>query len=332
VNRVDRTRISAKGAEMEGEQADPKVSVCVVTYNQVNYINECLQSLVDQETTFPIEIIVADDCSTDGTAEAVREFARRYPGIVRPLLRSANLGWMRNYLEVHAEARGEYVAHMDGDDCALPGKLQAQVDALDGDHDCNAVWHLMDFFDDKGAFCSGRTADMSSFPGGRVEFRDGARLGYIGIHSSLMYRRSARSAEIDFDRPALDMRMMLELLSTGHGLILETVLGRYRVASLGSVLAASLSRVQKVAIDHAGEFMTRYPKHRPDFMIWALSSALIAAKNRQVIAFAYLRFAWQARSWVSPRVIVAHLLRVRRARMKWRSQRDICRPNAVQEI
>ena len=50
----------------------PKVSVCVITYNQEKYIAQCLQSIVDQETDFDFEIIVGDDCSTDGTREIVR--------------------------------------------------------------------------------------------------------------------------------------------------------------------------------------------------------------------------------------------------------------------
>ena len=57
----------------------PKVSVCVVTYNQEKYIRQCLQSIVDQETDFDFEVIVADDCSTDRTSCIVQEFADKYP-------------------------------------------------------------------------------------------------------------------------------------------------------------------------------------------------------------------------------------------------------------
>ena len=320
----------SKRADEAGEKPSPKVSVCVVTYNQERYIKECLQSLVEQTVDFPIEIIVADDCSTDGTSDIVRTYAGQYPEIIH-VRRSRNVGALRNYLEVHAAARGDYVAHMDGDDYALPGKLQTQAAALDRDPRCTAVWHRMDFFDDKGGFCSGRTADISSFPDGRVEFGDGARLGFIGMHSSLMYRRSAREATVDFDRAALDMRMMLELLSTGHGLVLDTVLGRYRVASSGSMLASSSGLVHRLALEHACEFMARYPEHRRDFMIWALSGAVIAAKNRQAWALDYLRFAWRARSWVGPGRVLANLLRIRRTRMKWRSQRGVFKPKTALE-
>ena len=52
----------------------PKVSICVVTYNQEKFIGQCLQSIVDQVVNFDIEVIVADDCSTDGTRDIIKDF------------------------------------------------------------------------------------------------------------------------------------------------------------------------------------------------------------------------------------------------------------------
>lgn len=68
-----------------GKEKVPKLSVCVITYNQKEYIRQCLQSIVDQETDFDFEVIVGDDCSTDGTRAIVQEFARRYPKVVKPI-------------------------------------------------------------------------------------------------------------------------------------------------------------------------------------------------------------------------------------------------------
>ncbi len=308
----------------------PKVSVCVITYNQERYIRKCLDSLVAQQTDFDFEIIVGDDCSTDGTRAIVEEFVERYPRLVRTCFQPSNTGGSRNNLEVHAEARGDYVAHVDGDDYALPGKLQAQADVLDRDPGCNAVWHPVDFFDDQGGFCPGTTADLSSFGDGRVEFGDAIRLGYIGVYSSLMYRRSALT-RIDAGRAILDLYFTWDTLSKGHGWLLPAVLGRYRVASTGSLQAMSLRRVHRLALDHAREFLARYPEHRQDFMIWALSGAAIAAKNRQAIALDYLRFAWKTRSWVGPGRVLANLQRIRRTRMKWRSRRGNCAPRTALE-
>jgi glycosyltransferase involved in cell wall biosynthesis len=299
----------------------PKVSVCVITYNQERYIRRCLQSLIDQQTSFDFEVVVGDDCSTDSTRTVVQEFVERYPAIVRALYQERNTGGSRNNLELHAAATGEYVAHVDGDDYALPGKLQAQADVLDRDAACVAVWHRVDFFDDRGGFCSGKTADFSSFELGRVTFADAIRLGFIGVHSSLMYRRTARS-RIDTNRRILDVYVTWDLLSKGHGQILDEVLGRYRVSSSGSLTMASQRAIRMLAIDHAREFLSCFPQHRPDFMIWALCRALYDVKQRCSGALDYLSLAWDTRSVVSFGALTANLRRMRRTQVRWRHLRQ----------
>jgi len=118
--------------KMELQYKTPKVSVCVITYNQEKYIRQCLQSIVDQETDFDFEVIVGEDCSTDGTRAIVQEFSEKFPNIVKPIYQKKNIdGGGYNFLTVHRAARGEYVAHIDGDDFALPGKLQAQANILE---------------------------------------------------------------------------------------------------------------------------------------------------------------------------------------------------------
>ena len=299
----------------------PKVSVCVITYNQERYIRDCLQSLVTQQTNFAFEIIVGDDCSSDGTRAIVQEFVERYPAIVRPIFQPTNTGGSRNNLEVHAAAGGEYVAHVDGDDYALPGKLQAQADALDRDAACTAVWHRVDFFDDRGGFCSGMTADLSSFESGRVTFSDAIQLGFIGVYSSLMYRRSARSP-VDASRRVLDVHLTWDLLSKGHGCVIDAVLGRYRIASSGSLTIASGQRVRLLAIEHADEYLQRHPQHARDFMIWALCNALIDTKNRRPTALKLLGLAWRARSPLRLGDLASNIRRMRSTQVRWRQQRQ----------
>src|SRR6185369_17391361 len=118
-----------------------KLSVCVVTYNQENYIRQCLQSIIDQVTDFSFEIIVGDDCSTDNTRSIVKEYCDKYPEIIKPLFHQVNIGATRNYFAVHSKAGGEYIAHCDGDDYKIPGKLQKQVAFLDQHRDCAIVGH-----------------------------------------------------------------------------------------------------------------------------------------------------------------------------------------------
>ncbi|MBK2356961.1 glycosyltransferase family 2 protein [Francisella hispaniensis] len=120
-----------------------KVSVCVMTYNQEKYIGQCLESLVTQETDFDFEIIVGDDFSTDGTRDVIQEYQKKYPDIIKPVFRDKNVGITENIKEIYFVANGEYIAHMDGDDYALPGKLQIQADFLDNNPKCSGVFHRM---------------------------------------------------------------------------------------------------------------------------------------------------------------------------------------------
>lgn len=164
----------------------PKVSICVVTYNHEKYIHRCLQSIVDQETDFDFEVIVADDCSTDGTREIVQQFAEKYPHLCKALLHEKNVGPTRNYLSVHAMAAGELIAHCDGDDYWLPTKLQVQTDFMEHHPACNVSGHRMYLTDESHVLSEdGR----GNFPAA-MDISAFYKHGNFLPHSSTMYRAS----------------------------------------------------------------------------------------------------------------------------------------------
>ena len=68
----------------------PLVSICCITYNHTQFIRKCLDGFLMQETTFPIEILIHDDCSTDGTTEIIREYEAKYPDLIFPLYEDEN--------------------------------------------------------------------------------------------------------------------------------------------------------------------------------------------------------------------------------------------------
>ena len=133
---------------MINETDNIKVSVCVVTYNQEKYIAECLDSLVNQETNFKFEIIVGEDCSTDGTRAIIQQYVDKYPDIVKPIFYRKNVGAVENIKQVYIAAKGKYIAHMDGDDMALPTKLQKQFNALENNTECVMCTHDMKLTDE----------------------------------------------------------------------------------------------------------------------------------------------------------------------------------------
>ena len=125
--------------------AQPKVSILISFYNLASYVDETLESVLHQETNFPIEVLCADDGSTDDTVKKLRVWEQKYPDIVRvfvmdfvpgekrpPDVRIKRLNAIRGRL--FSEACGEYICYLDGDDFYTDvHKLQKQVDILDAD-------------------------------------------------------------------------------------------------------------------------------------------------------------------------------------------------------
>src|SRR4051812_40259185 len=111
---------------------DPYVSVHMITFNHERYIAQAIESVLAQNAPFPIELVIGEDASTDGTRAIVEEYCRRYPGTVRACLRERNLGFRRNFIDTLRACRGRYVALLEGDDYWLsPDKLARQAEVLD---------------------------------------------------------------------------------------------------------------------------------------------------------------------------------------------------------
>lgn len=214
------------------EKNTPKVSVCVITYNHGNWLKECLQSIVTQVTDFPFEVIVGDDCSTDGiTRDILREFAEKHPNLVVPLFRDTNMGGggTQNWLDVMRRARGEYIAHIDGDDRMLPGKLQKQADFLDQHLDCAIVGHDLRIFD-------GETTNIRSENFTKLNIPTITDINFLVLnrcyfgHSSKMFRRSAMISQYR-EKPTYDFFLHVEHATKGHIGYINEVLGEYRKSS-----------------------------------------------------------------------------------------------------
>lgn len=123
---------------------NPLVSVCIQTYNHADYVEECLEGILMQETTFPIEILLGEDDSNDGTRDICVEYAKKYPEKIRLFLhhRENNIkvggrpSGRFNFLYNLFSARGKYIALCEGDDYWIdPLKLQKQVSFLEKNED-----------------------------------------------------------------------------------------------------------------------------------------------------------------------------------------------------
>ena len=148
----------------------PKVSVLLITYNHEKLIGQALDSILMQKTTFPTEVVIGEDCSTDSTRDIVRAYSERYPETIRAILPEVNQGPFQNVIRTLNECRGEYIAAIEGDDYWTdPGKLQLQVDFLDAHPECSSSFHkVLKVFDDG----SQPSVEFPEFPKGVATIED----------------------------------------------------------------------------------------------------------------------------------------------------------------
>jgi glycosyltransferase involved in cell wall biosynthesis len=113
------------------------LTVCLITYNHNSYINKALDSITFQKTDFDFDIIIADDFSTDGTRDEIRNFARKESNTTL-FLQSKNVGPAKNFIDLISRPKTKYISYLEGDDYWTdPYKLQKQVDYLDANPDCS---------------------------------------------------------------------------------------------------------------------------------------------------------------------------------------------------
>lgn len=131
---------------------NPLVSVCLITYNQENYIQKAIKSIFDQEVGFPIEVIISNDCSSDNTHQKIEEIIKDATNgfVVRYYNHKDNLGMMRNFSFAINECKGKYIAYFEGDDYwDYPKKLQTQVDFLEQNPDFAICCHNVRFLENE---------------------------------------------------------------------------------------------------------------------------------------------------------------------------------------
>lgn len=120
----------------------PTLSVCLITYNQAQYIKEAIDSILMQKVNFAWELIIADDYSTDGTREILLEYKRKSPDFIKLILQKNNVGPEKNWLDLMARPKSKYVIYVEGDDYFTdPSKLQKQVDFLETHQDFSLCFH-----------------------------------------------------------------------------------------------------------------------------------------------------------------------------------------------
>ena len=120
---------------------DPLVSVKMITYNHASYIAQSIECVLQQKANFPFELVIGEDCSTDGTREIVFKYQNKYPNIIRVITSDKNVGARINTIRTFKYCRGKYIAFCEGDDYWHNShKLQKQVDYLESHPECGLLF------------------------------------------------------------------------------------------------------------------------------------------------------------------------------------------------
>ncbi|HEY6988952.1 MAG TPA: glycosyltransferase [Bryobacteraceae bacterium] len=209
----------------------PKVSVLLITYNHEKLIAQAIDSVLMQKTTFPIEVVIGEDCSTDGTRDIVRAYSEKYPETIRAILPDVNQGPFQNVMRTLNACRGEYIAGIEGDDYwTAPDKLQQQVDFLDARPECAISFHkVLKVFDDE----SQPPVEFPEFPKELATIEDllSGEFGNLIPSCSAVWRRGlfprlpAWVEEVGFS----DWPIHVLNTTKGHAGFINRCMGVYRI-------------------------------------------------------------------------------------------------------
>ena len=248
----------------------------MVTYNQQRYIAQAINSVLAQRTTFPIEIVIGEDCSTDGTRQIVEQFAAAHPNVICARLAEQNQGVKANFVGALNQARGEYVVILEGDDYFTdPLKLQRQVDALDARPDWSICFHPA--YCDYEAGLQGPELLPASWDRSEASIVDLFEGNFIPTNGA-MFRHRLFPALPAWFMNAQAGDWALHILNAAHGNIgfLPQVMSAYRIHKGGSWSGRSAEqRVVAIfelltAVDHHfhGKYSTEIDRHRINTVRW----------------------------------------------------------------
>jgi glycosyltransferase involved in cell wall biosynthesis len=211
------------------------VSIVVITYNHEKYIRKCLDSILMQDVDFSFEIIISDDFSPDRTAQIITEYQKKYPDIIKPNLRTINVGATKNQYDCFTRCTGDYIAILDGDDFWTDKrKLKNQTDFLKNNDTFIACTQRYSVVDENNNV----TQDVYYGPGrpesGEYTLNDFKKYIYYGHPGTLVFRNIFLKPVYDYsiiykaDRWICDITLCLILTCLGRIYVSDENMTSYR--------------------------------------------------------------------------------------------------------
>ena len=236
----------------------PLVSVVIITYNQEQYVEQAIESILMQKTSAAFELLIAEDCSTDRTRELVLRYQRLHPSLIRVIVSDSNVGPFPNVARAYARCRGKYVALCEGDDYWLgEDRLEKQVVVLENDPSAGMCAGMVNVVET----VSGVEKITRTYPelSAVTEFRFP---GVIYVHTStrLMTRDTLQQALNYYGRVRPSESALLYIIShLSKVVVLPVVLSVYRITRTG--IWTSLNEKQKLVNDLS--YLKEYHRHLP---------------------------------------------------------------------
>jgi glycosyltransferase involved in cell wall biosynthesis len=199
-------------------------------------------SVIQQAEDVNIEILVGDDRSSDGTQVIMESLAEEFPTLIRYRRNPEQLGPIGNYQSLIEVSRGSLIAHLDGDDLWVGGKLAAQVAFLNDHPNCPAVYANAHTIRDDGSSLGLFNNPQQD----RIGLDDLVSRGNFLCHSSMVYRANLKQEVLDLPVQSIDYRIHLHHARHGEIGYVNEPLVKYRVQSSGSMLVHSNDTVRQL--------------------------------------------------------------------------------------
>lgn len=240
----------------------PKVSVVMLAYNIGRYVETAIRGVLSQQTDYPVQLVIAEDCSTDDTRAICLRYKERYPDRITLLLHEQNMGLQRNFMDAHRHCTGEYIAICDGDDYWFDRrKLQRMTDFMDANPRYALCFHrVINFYEGDGS-------KSLSNGGQRTEttLLDLARSNYI-TNSSSLFRRSYYPTVPDWFADITSCDYAMHVLNAEHGDIyyFRRPMAVYRKHAQGVWSEAKAAKMLTTALAVREKLLVYFLNRRPD--------------------------------------------------------------------
>lgn len=237
------------------------VDVLTCSYNHEDYIRECIEGVLGQQTNFKFRYYIGDDCSKDGTRDILKEYQTKYPDTFFPIFHERNLGAEENAKTLFDKVEAKYIAIVDGDDYwSDPLKLQKQIDFLESNPTYSVTGHSVETLDDHGA------KKLIEVKEGDFTFRD-LMIGMNIPTLSMVFKNIGKSLNKELsDYPAGDFYIKSFLLNMGKGYLFKESMGVYRVHHSGFWSTQKQKLIHKKTITAYRKFLKSFPEQRRDII------------------------------------------------------------------